>query len=536
MNNINSKNRILSMRCLTFAIWILISLMLSSCDKGFEEMNLDPNAYNQPVIGSLFSYNIIRTAGSGDGNTLYPNDKLAGAMMQYFASLNPYQWTGDKYLHKPEYTEGLFNTVYRNELKENQQILSLTKDIPEMVNQYNIARIWRVYIMHRCTDMYGDVPYFNAGLGYLEGLYKPEFDKQADIYPDMLNELEQAALGLDPTKASFGSSDYIFNGDPLKWQRFAYSMMLRLGLRLTEVDPAMAEIWVKKAYSGGVMQSNDDIPKLDHTDGTSLNFYWDGRELRGGEGVPPSAKGKGYGKMGKTFVDYLVNTNDPRLPFYITLWPGNADPSKLPESTIAADQKGLPHGYDYSTIKDIIPAWTDDMLAEYSEINLNTIASNSSPSVFQHYSEVEYYLAEAALRGWITGTAKEHYEAGVRASMKVGSLYPGDFSISNTDIDSYLSNYPYNAEGTFDEQMEQIHTQLYLSNFMNNMETFANWRRTGYPVLIPTNYPGNETGGTIPRRLPYPQSEASLNTSNYNSAIQSQGPDLWTTRVWWDKN
>lgn len=522
------------MKYITIVVVLLTSL-LSSCDKGFKDMNVNPNAYNSPVIGSLFSYNIIKTAGSDDDNTLYPNDKLSGAMMQYFASLNPYQWTGDKYLIKPGYSDGLFNAVFNVELKENGQIIALTKDKPELVNQYAIARIWHVYIFHRVTDMYGNVPYFQAGQGYINGVYKPKYDLQSDIYPAMLSLLDSAAGELDPAKSSFGAADYLYGGDPAAWKRFAYSLMLRLGMRLTKVDAAMAETWVKKAIAGGVMQSNADVAKLDHTDGSELNYYWDGSELRGGEGVPPSAKGLGYGKMGQTFVNYLKNTHDPRLPFYITLWPGNADPAQLPTSTTPAAQKGLPNGYDYSSIKTLIPGWTDDMLAEYSEINLNTIASNSTPSIFQSYAEIEFLLAEAALRGWGPGDAKTHYENGVKASMELETLYPGGMSISPTAINDYLTANPYTG-GTTDQQMQQIHTQFWVSLFMNNIEVYANWRRTGYPVLVPVNYPGNATGGTISRRLPYPQSEASLNTDNYKAAVAAQGPDLFTTRVWWDKN
>jgi hypothetical protein len=174
------------------------------------------------------------------------------------------------------------------------------------------------------------------------------------------------------------------------------------------------------------------------------------------------------------------------------------------------------------------------MLAEYSEINLNTIASNSTPSVFINYNEVELYLAEASLRGWGTGDAKTHYENAVRASMEIETIYPGGSSISAAAISAYLRANPYTG-GSFDAQMKQIHTQFWVSQFMNNMEIYANWRRTGYPELTPTNYPGNQTGGQIPRRLPYPQSEASLNADNYKAAVAAQGPDLWTTRVWWDK-
>ncbi|WP_439581420.1 SusD/RagB family nutrient-binding outer membrane lipoprotein [Dyadobacter bucti] len=510
------------------------TLFLSACDNGFEEMNTNPNAYTTPVIGSLFSTSIIKTAGDGDNNTLYANDKLSGCFVQYFSSLNPWQWTGDKYLYKQDYNKGLFETAYSSELKETAQIISLVKDNPEMSNHYAVARIWRVFILHRVTDMYGDIPYSQAGLGYIDATYKPAYDSQDQIYASMLAELEESAQALDPAKPTFGSADFLYNGDAAKWKRFAFSMMLRLGMRLTNADVAMAETWVKKAIAGGVMQSNDDIARLVHTGGSANNWNVNSYLLQGGEGVPPSAQGKGYSKLSKTFIDYLKTTADPRLPFYATLWQGNADASKLPQTSAPAVQKGLPSGYDYTTIKDLIPNWTDDMQAEFSEININTIAALAAPTIFQSYSEVSLLLAEAALRGWTSDNVKTRYENAVKASMEIQSIYPGGVTITPAAITAYLTANPYKT-GTMEEQMKQIHNQFWASSFMNNIEVYANWRRTGYPQLTPTNYPGNETGGVIPRRLRYPESEASLNREAYSAAVAKQGPDLFTTRVWWDK-
>ncbi|GGM87841.1 hypothetical protein GCM10010967_20550 [Dyadobacter beijingensis] len=510
------------------------AMCLTACDNGFEEMNTNPNAYTDPVIGSLFSYSIIKTAGDGDNNTLYANDKLSGCFVQYFASLNAWQWTGDKYLYKQDYNKGLFETAYSSELKETAQLISLLKDKPDMSNMYHIARIWRVFILHRVTDMYGDIPYSQAGLGYIESVYKPGYDSQDQVYAAMLGELEASAQALDAAKASFGGADFLYGGDAAKWKKFAYSLMLRLGMRLTKVDIGMAETWVKKAIAGGVMQSNADIAKLDHTGGSANNWNVNSYLLQGGEGVPPSAQGKGYSKLNKTFIDHLKATKDPRLPFYSTLWQGNADPAKLAQTSAPDVQKGLPGGYDYTTIKDLIPNWTDNMQAEYSEININTIAALAAPTIFQAYSEVSLLLAEAALRKWTTGDVKTYYDNAVKASMESQALYPGNVTVTPAQIQAYLTANPYNAT-TLDAGMKQIHTQFWASHFMNNIEVYANWRRTGYPILVPTNYAGNETGGTIPRRLRYPESEASLNREAYSAAVSKQGPDLFTTRIWWDK-
>lgn len=518
-------------------IGVITILLQTSCEKDFEKMNTNPNAYTSPDINLLFTYSIIEAAG-GPGytnNPLYYNCKLAGAFMQYFASLNTWQWTGDKYLKKTSYDDALYNGTYAQQVKEVIQSISLTKNDPELVNKLAINRIWKVYIFHRATDFYGDIPYFEAGKGFLERTFKPKFDKQSDIYADMLKELEEAALQLTPLKPTFGTSDFIYNGDVNKWKTFSYSLMLRLGMRLTKVDPALAETWVKKAITGGVMKSNSDNAFLRHSTGTLMNVYSEGSEMTAGEGVPPSSKGNGYGKMSKTFVDQLKTTNDPRSPFYITLWEGNADPSKMPVSTLISTQKGLPNGYDASTIKSVYPDWVSNVdMPKISEINLNTVSNYSTPTVFLQYAEIELLLAEAALRGWKSGNVKTHYDNAVRASMLIESIYPGGIRVDPIKIDEYLVANPF-LTGTFDEQMKQIHTQFWVCLFMNNIEVWANYRRTGYPALIPTNYPSNETGGKIPRRVPYPSSEASRNPDNYKAAVDRQGPDLFTTRVWWDK-
>ncbi|HEX8356998.1 MAG TPA: SusD/RagB family nutrient-binding outer membrane lipoprotein, partial [Segetibacter sp.] len=346
---------------------------------------------------------------------------------------------------------------------------------------------------------------------------------------------------MDAAKPSFGASDVIYQGNVAKWKTFAYSMMLRLGMRLTNVDAAKSKEWAQKAIAGGVMKSNADIAKLNHVVGNTNTENRDAAELKR-ESFPESNAGKGPVKLAKTLVDLLKLYNDPRLPFYATLWEGNIlaiQAAKLPTTTEFALQKGLPNGYDASTIKTVIPNWNNNMLAEFSEPNSGTITSLSAPTVFQSYAEVEFLLAEAALRGWEAGSASDHYKAAISASMKSTTLFPSNvfnYSISQTAIDSYLAARPLNG-ASFEAQMEQIHTQFYLAHFMwyDFFEAFSNWRRTGYPNLTPPNYPGNFTGGKHLVRLRYPVSEASLNRENYDAAVALQGPDLYTTPVWWDK-
>ena len=139
-------------------------------------------------------------------------------------------------------------------------------------------------------------------------------------------------------------------------------------------------------------------------------------------------------------------------------------------------------------------------------------------------------IAEAIERGWATGNAADHYNAGVRAAMEMYSIYDPSVEISSAEIDAYLAANPYDSANW----AEQIGEQYWAATFLNFYETYANWRRTGYPELTPVDYPGNETNGTIPRRLRYPTSEAGNNPEGYNAALNNQGPDEFTTRMWWD--
>jgi len=507
-----------------------VGLATTSCDKGFVELNTNPNAVTDPILENMFTYNIVKTGGTGyenhRGNLIY-----AGSMIQHFASLNTY-WSGDKYLSNVEYYSAYFETAYQNQVKEIAQIISLTKDAPELSNKLNIARIWKVYISHRLTDLYGDVPYSEAGQGYLLGVTTPKYDTQQFIYTDMLKELDEAAAALDASKASYGAADPLYAGDVMQWKKFAYSMMLRLGMRLTKADAGMAETYVKKAIAGGVMTSNSDLARLLHFNTNDNNWYLEGNLLKTQEYDAANLKGKANSKLSKTFVDFLKNNNDPRLPYIATLWQGNADVNQLPTSSAPAVQQGLPNGYDATTIKAVISGWNDNSLATYSEANLNYVASNAAPTVFQSYAEVEFLLAEAALRGWGDGNVATHYNNGVTAAMSMFSIYGA--TIPAASISAYLAAHPLVATST-ETQMNSIHTQYWAVNFLNSYEAYANWRRTGYPVLTPTNYAGNATGGVIPRRLRYPASEASKNAVNYQAAVAVQGTDDFLTKMWWDK-
>lgn len=511
---------------------LLFAFVFSACDQGFEELNVDPT---KPVqVEARFKLTAAQLFTSGEryenwrANLIYQS-----TMMQHMANTAGF-WDGDKYTWNMGYASSLMDRYYGNAVKTLEDILLQLDDEEQPDEMKSIARIMRVFVFHRLTDLYGDIPYSeagkavinrSAGTAFEEGPIAPKYDPQEEIYADLLNELEESAAALGTGTSGFGDADIIFNGDQGKWKRFANSMMLRLGLRLIKVDPAAAESWATKAIAGGVMESNDDIAYMTHTPGPA-------GENRNGNGEVFTADGSP--RMSKTFIDFLQG--DPRLTILASL-PGdtgndNPDGSNITrtdaERLDPAAQRGLPNGLDSQLL---LEATGEQNTLGYSEPNRLLITSEDAPMFFQTYAEVEFMLAEAAVRWGLAGGDPEmHYNLGVRAAMKMLELYGPAGAIADGDIDDYLAANPFDSANA----LEQINTQYWAATFLNEYEAFSNWRRTGFPILVPVNYPGNVTGGTIPRRLTYSTSEQSNNLENYQAAIQRQGPDLLTTRVWWD--
>ena len=492
-------------------------LMLASCDAGFEEMNVNPTQASQ--VDPNFKLTNIQVRISGERYENWRTNLIySSVMIQHFATLPTY-WAGDKYTYIGSYSAAMWDRYYPNIARNIEDLLLQTSGDPEDANLHHIAQVVRVIMYHRLTDLYGDIPYSEAGKGFIEGITQPKYDSQSDIYADMLAKLEAAATGLNGANRTFGTGDLMYQGDVEKWRKLANSLMLRLGMRLVKADPGAAQSWVAKAIAGGTMTSNADIAYVPHNDPTG----W-----RNGNGsvflVDRSPR------LSKFFVDWMVSHGDPRLEVYGVIPVAGADPVGMPNGKISG-------GSDPANGIENDPSWVScDSGASpcgmdvYMQPN-PMIKGQDDPMFFMTYAEVELLKAEAAVRGWHSGNAATHYENGVRAAMEYLAMYDPNAAIAAADIDTYLAANAYNPS----TGMQQINEQLWAAVLLNEYEAFANWRRTGYPQLTSVNYPGNVTGGTIPRRLRYREAEAVANPENYSAAVGKQGPDEFTTRVWWDR-
>ncbi|MCR9084768.1 MAG: SusD/RagB family nutrient-binding outer membrane lipoprotein, partial [Cyclobacteriaceae bacterium] len=149
------------------------------------------------------------------------------------------------------------------------------------------------------------------------------------------------------------------------------------------------------------------------------------------------------------------------------------------------------------------------------------------------YAEVELMRAEAALKGWIGGSAESHFNAGVAAAINAWTLFDPSFAVPAEDIDAYIAGRGFGAASN-EDKMRLIGEEYWAATYLNDIESWSNWRRTGYPELTPTQDPNAWEGNFIPRRLIYWETEIGANPDNYQSAVSRMGGDLFATRIWWD--
>lgn len=288
------------------------------------------------------------------------------------------------------------------------------------------------------------------------------------------------------------------------------------------------------------MTSNADNAIVQHTNTVSLNWNKDAWSIIQEDSTDL--------KLCSTFIDTLKNNHDPRIRVYSWIYPTR--------DTVTADQLGLPPGLIVGGLDTAVNVLTKPYypvlgMSYFSRLN-DVVLSYSAPNLILTYAQTEFLFADAAQRWGIGGDAKTHYDNGVIAAITQLSAYEGG-AISNDVAMAYLNAHPYNpATG-----LNQINTQYWICCLMDEYEAWANWRRTseakttdnnskspadpffyntsGYPALRPTNYKGNITGGTIPRRLQYPADQAFSNPVNYKAAVaRLSGGDGQVQRVWWD--
>jgi len=515
-----------------FSRLIIISavFIFAGCDKDFVAINTNPYAANSVDPALLFA---------GAQRTHIGNWTAEHTVVQQFVV--PYNTGATDGFNFNNDIDGVSTPKwgeYNTSIKNMIHALDLLGPNTNRVNLRSMIRIWKAQVFMGMVDAYGDVPYSEAGKGYLDKVFYPKYDDDKVIYDSLYKELKEGIAGLNPN-ADFVSADlfYGINAQSLvktttaplqvpKWKKLGYSLLLRLGMRYSknpQTESKAASI-VAEAFAGGVMTSNADNAYVKY-DG-SLYTEGDNAVLR---------NFSQFNYAAEAFVNQLKLTNDPRGKFMVANFkePGNVSSESNPD-TVLANQFGAPIGKTDAQLKVAPYRGARGQGLNYSQFNVWTIASPAAPVFWVTYAQTSLLLAEAAVRGWIPGghtQAKIYYENGIAADMAVYALYPGTSPISVAEISAYINNPAVLYNPT--DALKLINTQYWIVNVRNGTEAFANFRRTGFPTLTP-NTVNNKLNGGFVRRLSYPDAEASANTANYNDAASAIGGDKLTSRVFWD--
>lgn len=502
-----------------FSLLVLLAMLGlgTACDQNFDELNT--NKVNPTTIDPAFQLNnaVLNLAYPSLGTLIYEM-----GIVQQIISPNSGVLTGANYNQDNRAgTQTNWQAYYRNVVKNTGDILSRIKDDPSRTNLLHMTRIVQAFAFMILTDTYGDIPYFQGGKGYTDQIFFPAYDPQEVIYADLIKEVQEAVAGLNAS-SRVETADILYAGNIDQWKAFGNSFLLRLGMRMSEVDPARAQQVVAQAAQGPLILTNQGNASIRH-DSNYLNPL--GNTLNSTEAA------NFY--LTQPFVNFLKSTNDPRLSAIAVRYVGAKSGPEQQPAIASFDpnlQIGLPMGNDNA---GAVKAAADLGLAsfyDFSQVDRRRIAKLTAPSFLVTASQTLLLLAEARHRGWITtGTAAEYYQDGIRAHMNQLGLVDPNSTIPASDIQTYLSNNPFDAS----KALELINNQYWVSSLMNGPEAFANFRRSGFPALAPNPFPGREV--PFINRLTYPNSEVSVNKENYEAAVGSQGPDDLATKVWWAK-
>jgi hypothetical protein len=489
---------------------------LNACDAGFDEMNVNKTA--AVAINPVFALNNAVVNISPPSTTV----QYELGIVQQMVSPNSGVLTGANFNQdNRDYTQAIWQRYYRSVIRNTYDVISTTKD-PSRTNLVNMAKILQSYAFLVLTDTYGDIPYTEAGKGYTDQMVYPKYDKQQAVYAGIIKDVSDAVAALDAAKTK-ETADVLFGGDVVKWKKFGNSLLLRVGMRLSKVDATQAQSLVAKAVAGGVITSNADNVIIRH-DANYLNSI--------GQLLNATEANNFY--LAAPFVDYLKKTNDPRLKSIAVRYVGATSGTQQTAAKAVIDpavQIGMPFGYDNSSISGPVKSLGLASFYDFSQADRTRMNKTTARAYLLTASQTNLLIAEAITKGWVSGNAKDYFDAGVKAHMDQVSEMDANSVVSTSAADAYLAANPFSATTA----LEQINTQYWISSFLNGPEAFANFRRSGFPKLTANPFPGKAIKGDFINRLTYPNSEISVNSVNVKGAIANQGADDLDTKVWWHK-
>ncbi|MEH6304040.1 SusD/RagB family nutrient-binding outer membrane lipoprotein [Olivibacter sp. CPCC 100613] len=499
--------------------WSMLAMLLVSCSK-FDEINSNPNATGQVTSGMLASNMILDITRTDIGTQK--------SFMQPFLLAKYVTWQ-----------EGQENYQYNRITRGDFSRLSLLRNVDPMIgyaeterlkNSYtalgHFIRAWQFFIL---TMQMGDIPYTETIKGETEGLVKPTYDTQKEVFLGILSELDQADALFELGENFAG--DPIYNGNIDQWRRlvnsFALYVLINLYKKTDDTDLNVISRFREIVNNRPLMRNYEDNFALTYLDKDNQKYPW--------VNINSSNPFTIYPMLTANLINPLKAMGDRRLFYY-------AKPSvvKLAAGKDASDWDAYPAVEASASFNSL---QTIHASKDFSDLN-DRYADlfNAEPVGLFNYWDLQFILAEASVRTWISGDAGAYYDAGITASMQFlahytpdNEKYHHDMPLTDTYIQQYVKEHP--LQGSSEQNIEQIITQKYLANFLQACD-FNAWfenRRTGYPTFIlnaATNL--NDPTNTFPKRWLYPADELNYNGEHVSDAIQRQfgGNDHVNQEMW----
>lgn len=528
-------NRIKNNTIKMMSLGLLVIFFMAGCndlgDLNTPDDQLVADNLEAPQLGQAFAQAQFYGMFGELGPFQLTQSLHADIYAQYFATTAA-SFDSDQFVMIGRWQDGGWNGFYGTAAPQLDFVENFSAE-NDMDLENALAKVMKVQLYHRITDYWGPIIYSEFGNGETTVPY----DSQEDVYNDFFAELDSAVTVLEANAGgnAFGSNDQLYEGNVDQWLTFANSLRLRLAMRVRYVDEQLAQTEAEKAVDGGVMMDNSDNADLLTTE-NSRNPY-------------TTITDWGEFRMSAAMESALGGYEDPRQSEYFQ--PAANGDQDGDGSPYEGFRNGLTTSDKESGIED------ESLNDRYSDMGIdwmNDSRGGSNPHIdIMDASEVYFLRAEGDLIGWdMGGSAQDLYEEGIRLSMTETT------SASSSDIEAYIesSNTPvspddvwdspalsdipvaFDNSGSVERRLEQIITQKWLALYPNSMEAWAEYRRTGYPILYD---PINSLNSDIPvtdrvKRIPFVSSEESDNSAAFEDAIQllSTGENEPTAELWWD--
>ena len=512
----------------------------------FFDINTDPNnpldsrlSLVLPVAETV----VFEALGNGSGGMSDITSQFVHQTVQR-ANTNFYLVSGNEFS-----LANAWPNLYAGAIRDMDVIINKATERESWI-YLGIAQTLKAYTYSAMVDLWGKAAYFDYGKG-TENPF-PNFDEGEVIYPELIKLLKDATVNLAKTSLERpGADDLIFGGDANKWTRLANSLQLKLynQVRLTPLYNAAA---VAALINADVL----------------INELAGGFKLKYGTGNNPENRHplfkQDYVDNNSNYIDpyfYLImigdgrfnpilsGISDPRVPYYFYNQLGATEAAQNPTTTakfgsflsiwFASLNIDPNEGFDQGNSQTVVGQYPcGGAFDTGSGANAGVTAGRNAglggagfQRLYPYFSHL-YTRAELALTMGAAGDHRVLFRSAMEESFnEVNELAPVD--IMTTSRDSYVNAVLalYDAASATGK-LELILTQKWIASFGFSIDSYTDYRRTGFPIMFnpaTDNNPVTILSRAYPVSIPYDISDLQINPN----APPQRNPG--TDKVFWDK-